>query len=85
MITIHKYEVPLDQPTHLQLPLQHVVVHVGSDFPGTATAWILHDLDEDKDQRRFRVVDTGYPIEPDEVHVGSFALGNRIAHLVAER
>lgn len=85
MITIHKYEIPLDQPMHLQLPLKHWVVFVGSDFPGTATAWIMVDLDQDTEHRRFRVVDTGYPIEPDEVHVGSFPVGNRIAHLVAER
>jgi hypothetical protein len=85
VITIHKYEVPLDQPTHLRLPLEHQVVHVGSDYPGTATMWVLHELEQDTDQRRFRVVETGYPIEDDEVHVGSFAVGNRIAHLVAER
>lgn len=82
MRTVHKYEIPVDQPHILQLPLESHVVHVGADFPGTVTAWVLLDLTHDVWPYRFRVVETGHPIDAAEIHVGAVPIGNRVVHLV---
>jgi hypothetical protein len=82
MITIHKYEIPFDQPARVQLPGGARVVHTASTYPGTVTAWIMHDLDLPEETYRFRTVENGHPIEPNEVHVGSIPYGNRVVHLL---
>jgi hypothetical protein len=82
VITVHKYEIPIDQPHQARLPGGSKVVHTASDYPGTVTAWIMHDLDNPPELFHFRVVETGHPIEPDELHVGATGVGNRVVHLV---
>lgn len=80
---IHKYGIPIDEEFSLQLPegADILDVQVQNDTP---YIWAMVDTEKPGEQRHFRVIGTGNPIKPFEVHkyrrgykhIGTFQMAN---------
>ncbi len=82
MISIFRYEVPVDDQWHV-LELRGDVVHVAARRPDVVEVWAEHRHDSTRKlTRRFRVYGTGQP-DVEGMHVGTAvaADGRLVWHL----
>lgn len=75
MITIYKYEIPINFRFHLELPVWHEVlsVRLQSDIP---FMWVLVDTETEIMKKPFELITTGMEIEnlPDLRYVDTFQI-----------
>lgn len=63
MLTIHKYEVPLEEVVSLSLPEGAKFLHFDNQFDRPCL-WCLVDTDKSKVLHKFRLLKTGYNLAP---------------------
>jgi len=82
MMTVHKFEVPIESAQMLSIPGDHwEAVYAANDWPGAISLWLLHDSDQPAQDWVFRVVETGHPIDDGWAFVRSVPVGNRVVHV----
>lgn len=81
MRTIYKYPFKVADDITIEMPVGAVILHAEVQA-GTATMWAQVDPRAVKTYRRFRVIGTGHPFDPDRLtHVGTFQQPPFVWHL----
>jgi hypothetical protein len=80
MKTVYKYQLRGRYTTGLELPPQAQILSVQSQ-EGIPTLWALVDPQEETQQRYFRVVGTGWEIEEEVNHIGTYMEGAFVWHV----
>lgn len=80
MKTIYKYRLSGRYTTTLELPKQAQILSVQSQ-EGVPTLWALVDTSKELEQRYFTVVGTGWEVEEEVCHIGTYMEGMFVWHV----
>ncbi len=80
MKTVYKYRLTGKYTTTLQLPKQAQILSVQMQ-EGVPTLWALVDPTEELIPRYFSIVGTGWEIEEEVTHIGTFMEGAFVWHV----
>jgi hypothetical protein len=83
MHTIHKYPLHtygFNQPFNIQMPIGATPIAVQTQ-QGIPCMWARVDDDLPRDDRRFLICGTGFPLPRKGAYIGTFQLGALVGHV----